>query len=292
MNSHYFCIAGHVVELRFTESSVNSMGLLPSFAPFACEQPSCAPLFTLTVDDDLRPVPGRKLIRKFDTGNGDTIVHRLPDGGYQYIIKDIYNRECALLVCNNQFKECTCALNGDWTMRSFGLNDAIMLVFAFAGAYHDTLLIHASCVLYQGHAYPFTAKSGTGKSTHTSLWLKHIEGAELLNDDNPVIRIVDGQPVVYGSPWSGKTPCYRNRWAPLGALTQIERASTNYTERLPVVQAFAVLLPACSSMKWDEELYDRLCNIITVIIQTTPVYTMHCLPDQEAAEVCHQTIAL
>ena len=175
-------------------------------------------------------------------------------------------------------------------MRSFGLNDAIMLIYAFAGAHFSTLLIHASCVSYQGKAYPFTAQSGTGKSTHTSLWMKHIEGTELMNDDNPIIRIINGKPIVYGSPWSGKTPCYRNIKAPLGAVTRIERAPYNKAVCLSVVEAFASLLPACSTMKWDETLYDLLCNAITEIIQTTPIYTMHCLPDEEAAHVCQQTI--
>ncbi len=290
MKSRLYRIAGHVVRIIFNDTSVNDFSLLPSYAPFICEDSPEKPLLTLTVDDSLRPAGERTLIRNFDTGNGDTIVHRLPDGGYQYIIKDISNRECALLICRNQFSECYCALNGDQTMRSFGLNDAIMLAFAFAGTYHDTLLIHASCILYHDEAFPFMAKSGTGKSTHTSLWMQHIEGAELLNDDNPVIRIVNSQPIVYGSPWSGKTPCYRNRSARLGALTQIERAPSNYIERLPVIRAFATLLPACSSMKWDEELYDRLCTVVTQVLQTTPVFVMHCLPDAEAARVCHQTL--
>lgn len=279
-----------MVRIVLNDTSVNDFCLLPSFSSFDCEDSSQEPLLTLTVDDELKPAEGRTLIRKFDTGNGDTIVHRLSDGGYQYIIKDISNRECALLICRNHFSECYCALRGDYTMRAFGLNDAIMLAFAFAGTYHDTLLVHASCILYQDRAYPFMAKSGTGKSTHTSLWMQHIEGAELLNDDNPIIRIINGQPVVFGSPWSGKTPCYRNRSAALGALTQIERAPKNDIERLPVVMAFATILPACSSMKWDEELYDHLCNIVTHILQTTPVYVMHCLPDAEAAIVCHQTL--
>ena len=164
-------------------------------------------------------------------------------------------------------------------------------VFAFAGCFHQTLLIHASCIKLGEWGFPFTAKSGTGKSTHTSLWMKHIEGTELMNDDNPVIRILpDGQPYIYGSPWSGKTPCYRNVKARLGALTQIERDKKNWVERLAPVQAFAVLLPACSSMKWDSAIYNHLCDAITCLIETTPVFTMHCLPDEEAARVCHQAL--
>ncbi len=269
--------------------TVNNMQLLPSFAAFKTEQTENL-LLTLTVDDNLRPRKDKQLIRKFDTGNGDTLVYRLSDGGYQYIIRDIHDRDCCLLICDSHFSCCCCALNGDWFMRSFGLNDALMLAYAFAGSFHHTLLIHASCIRYGKWGYPFTAKSGTGKSTHTSLWMNHIEGAELLNDDNPIIRIIDGTPYIYGSPWSGKTPCYRQMKVRLGAITQIERDSKNWAERLSPVQAFAILLPACSSMKWDKTIYRHLGDDISHLIETTPIFAMHCLPDKEAALVSHQAI--
>jgi hypothetical protein len=251
MDSKIFNIAGLNVRLQFADSDKNGMRLLPSFKSFLtepCDDDDL--LFTLTVDDTLRPEQEKTLVRTFDTGNGDTVVYRLPDGGYQYIIRDTRNRDCCLLIANKQFTDCRCALNGDWVMRSFGLNDALMLVFAFAGSYRQTMLIHASCIMLGDEAYPFIAESGTGKSTHASLWMKHIEGAHLLNDDNPVIRILDdGQPYIYGSPWSGKTPCYRNRRARLGAVTRIERAPKNSIERQKPLQAFASLLTACSTMK-------------------------------------------
>ena len=138
---------------------------------------------------------------------------------------------------------------------------------------------------------PFYRKSGTGKSTHSNLWLKNIPGTDLINDDNPIIRLINGSPVLFGSPWSGKTPCYRPIDAPLGAITRIARAPVNSIERLAPVQAFASLLPACSTMKWDSTIYDNICNSITAIIETTPIYTLHCLPDDAAAILCHSTIA-
>lgn len=292
MNSYTFRIADFNIKISFQESNKNGMWLLPSFDHFKTDKEDGEIFFTLTVDDALRPSKEKKLVRKFDTGNGDTLVYQLPDGGYQYIIRDVANRDCSLLITNKAFTECRCALNGDWTMRSFGLNDALMLIFAFAGSFRQTMLIHASCVDYKGWGYPFTAQSGTGKSTHTSLWLKHIEGATLLNDDNPIIRIMDdGQPYIYGSPWSGKTPCYRNRRARLGAVTRIDRAPQNSIERLAPIQAFASLLPACSSMKWDPAIYRHLCDAVTRVIETTPVYTLHCLPDEEAARLSCATLA-
>ena len=176
-------------------------------------------------------------------------------------------------------------------MRNFGINNALMLAYAFAGSFKQTLLIHASLVRHENRGYAFTAKSGTGKSTHVSLWLRYIPNCDLMNDDNPIIRIIDGKPYIYGSPWSGKTPCYRNIKAELGAISRIDRAKVNSVERLKPIEAFASLLPSCSTMKWDKDVFNNACNTITKIIETTGIYITHCLPDRDAALLCRQTIA-
>ena len=306
MDTYFFSIAEHLVRLDFCHSTAeegsgraivgfqNDLRLLPSFAPFRTEESEGRPLFfRLRIDDTLRPVPKeqRERIRKFDTGNGETVVDLLSDGGYQYIIKDICGRECCLLRTNKDFDECECALNGNYNMRSFGLNNALMLIFAFAGSRQDTLLIHASLVRQNGYGYAFIAKSGTGKSTHVSLWLRHLPGCDLMNDDNPIVRIIDGEAFIFGGPWSGKTPCYRNVKARLGAITRIDRAESNSIEKLPPIEAFASFLPSCSSMKWDEDIFNRICNTVTKIVETTGIYTLHCLPNEEAAVICHDAIA-
>lgn len=290
---HYFKIAELNVKLRFAESPYNNMSLLPSLEPFSVEHLEGKLFFQLYIDDNLRPIPKdkRKRIRTFDTGNGDTIVDKLENGGYQYIIKNINGADCCLLQANKDFSDCKCALNGNYNMRNFGLNNALMLIFAFAGSKIETLLIHASLVRQNGYGYAFIAKSGTGKSTQVSMWLRYLQGCDLMNDDNPIIRIIDGTPYIYGSPWSGKTPCYRNVKARLGAITRIDRAQTNSIDKLAPIDAFASLLPSCSSMKWDSEIFNNLCDTITRLVETIGIYTLHCLPNKEAAEVCHNVIS-
>ncbi|MBR5036715.1 MAG: hypothetical protein IKX69_05975 [Prevotella sp.] len=292
---HDYTIAEHPIRLVFLEEGRNDVRLLPSFEPFEVAEghQEDALFFQLTVDDTMRPEPKerRERIRKFDTGNGETVVDLVDDGGYQYIIKDINGAECCLLRSDKEFRNCRCALNGNYNMRSFGLNNALMLIFAFAGSRVDTLLIHASLVRQNGYGYAFIAKSGTGKSTHVSLWLRHLPGCDLMNDDNPIVRIIDGEAFIYGGPWSGKTPCYRNVKARLGAITRIDRAPENSIERLAPIEAFASFLPSCSSMKWDEDIFNRICNTVTKIIETTAIYTLHCLPNEEAAHLCHKTIS-
>ena len=293
MNINDFRVAEHDIRIIFEDSEKNGMHLLPSFEPFRAKNDGQNLFFQLTIDDKLQPVPKaqRERIRTFDTGNGDTIVDQTADGGYQYIIKDLRGHECCLLIANKDFSDCRCALNGSYNMRKFGLNNALMLIFAFAGSQQDTLLVHASLVRQNGYGYAFIAKSGTGKSTQVSLWLRHIPGCDLMNDDNPIIRFIDGEAYIFGGPWSGKTPCYRNVKAKLGAITRIARAEENSIEKLPPVEAFASFLPSCSTMKWDEDIFDRICKTVTRIIEQTPIYTLHCLPNKEAAILCNKAIS-
>lgn len=292
LNENLFKIAELEVRIVFKDSHYNGMHLIPSLEPFRTSSLEGRLFFQLTVDDQLPPYPKerRKRIRAFDTGNGDTIVDKLDNGGYQYIIKDINGKGCCLLQTNEDFSDCRCALNGNYNMRNFGLNNALMLIFAFAGSRCKTLLIHASLVRQDGYGYAFIAKSGTGKSTQVSMWLRYLKGCDLMNDDNPIIRIIEGKPYIYGSPWSGKTPCYRNIKAPLGAITRIDRAAENSVDKLSPIEAFASLLPACSSMKWDKVIFNHVCDTITQLIETLPIYTLHCLPNKEAAIVCNQAI--
>lgn len=289
---HDFDIADFKIRIIF--NNTDGIDLLPSFCNFKKEHNNNGDvLFTLTVEDKVLSdcFDIKEEIGSFDTGNGDTIVEKIDNDGYKFVIKNIDGNICCILLSDKDFYNCRCSLNGNRNMRHFGLNNALMLIFAFAGSKYQTLLMHASLVRYKDYGYAFIAKSGTGKSTHTGLWLKHIPGCDLMNDDNPIIRIIDGVPYIYGSPWSGKTPCYRRIKAKLGAITRIDRAKCNNIEKLRPVQAFASLLPSVSSMKWDKVIHDATCNNITKLIETTSIYLLHCLPDKEAAVLCKKEIS-
>ena len=152
-------------------------------------------------------------------------------------------------------------------------------------------MIHASVTTFEGKGYVFLGRSGTGKSTHSSLWLKHIEGTELLNDDNPVLRVVDGQVRVYGSPWSGKTPCYKNKDLPLGGIVRLSQAPHNKIERLSPLMSYTALMPSCSCMRWDRGATDALHRSIEKVITKVPCWHLECLPDADAAYTCNSAVA-
>ena len=291
MNSYYYKIGGHALAVHFADEA-NDDKLIPSFKPFRLEEKPDEVLFTMTVDDHLDWQENGEEIGVFDCGGCDHGVYRMPDGGYQYAVHDIQDVLCSRMRSNADFSQCQVSLFGEtWSQRNYGLNNALMMAYAFAAACTKTMLMHASVIRHDGKGYMMTAPSGTGKSTHTRLWYDNIPGCDLMNDDNPVVRIVDGQAIVYGSPWSGKTPCYRNIQAPIGGLVRIQQRPENSIRKLSTVEAFCNLLPAMSNMKWDERVYKGICDGISELIRLVGMYELGCLPNAEAAILCHDTIA-
>lgn len=270
------------------EDELNSESLLPSFVPFQTEltdEPLC---FTLVVNDKCRPVEKGNLIGKFDSGGNYHDVYRTDKGEYRILVSDIYKHPCCLLMTNDDFSYADVALQGNYTMRNFGLNNALMMMFAFSNAQNGTILIHSSVIRKNNKGFLFLGVSGTGKSTHTSNWLKWVNDCDLMNDDNPIVRYIDGQVLVFGSPWSGKTPCYRNIEAPVGAFVQLQQAPYNKIRKMQVVETFAVLLPSCSVMKWDEKIYTGICDTVGNVMEKTNTYLLENLPNKAAVDLsCH-----
>ena len=133
---------------------------------------------------------------------------------------------------------------------------------------YDTILFHGSCVAVDGAGYLFTAKSGTGKSTHTRLWRELLEDrAVMVNDDKPLIRIGIGGAVAYGTPWNGKHRLSANTAVPLKAVCQLERSADNHIEEVSYPEIFPVLFRQtyrptdAAGMKETLALLDRLGTV-------------------------------
>ena len=276
----------------FVEGGKNSDDLIPSSKPFETELTDEQLVFELTVDDTFRPTATGEEIGQFDCGGNNHGVYQREDGGYEIRLTNHLGQQCCLLSTNADFSKGSVALNGNYSMRTFGLNNTLMIMYAFSAAHLNTMLFHASVIRANGYGYLFLGVSGTGKSTHTGNWLKYIPGTDLMNDDNPVVRFIDGQAIVFGSPWSGKTPCYRNVEAPIGAFVQLKQAPYNKIRRQGVIEAFASLLPSCSVMKWDKRVYGGLCDGVTRLIENVPTYFLENLPDEDAVRLSYDTISV
>ena len=198
---------------------------------------------------------------------------------------------CARMVLDRDYTKAKVYLQGNAAMQRFGLDNSLMVMYTFATAPFGTLEMHASVVSNSGKAYLFLGKSGTGKSTHSRLWLQNVPGTELVNDDNPVMRVQeDGSVLLYGSPWSGKTPCYKNVSLPVGAIVRIRRAPENRISRLPMVQAYASVASSCSGFRPEKAIADGLHATLSQVAMNVPCYVLDCLPDAGAALLCSENV--
>ena len=259
--------------------------------PFITDTEEGELLFTLSVVKEL-PLAVTTPYFTTDDGPGfpEISIDRFEDGGWRFRVRPLPGRPVAGdLRCDKEFHHAELVLTS--VDDAFALNNSLMLLFAFSSAHKGLLEMHASVVMNEGKGYLFLGKSGTGKSTHSSLWLKHIPGTELLNDDNPILRLMpDGSARVYGSPWSGKTPCYKNHDVPAGAVVRIRQAPYNQIQRLGTIQAYASLMASASSFRPFQGLADGWHRTLEGLAASLPCYTLDCLPDQAAAELCHSTV--
>lgn len=290
MQSTRFNVAGHLFEINMTEG--DALSLVPSLEPFIT-QDGGDPLFSITVDNSITPSWRGIRVGYFPCPSASFEVYRQDSAAYQILVLQDGKIPCAFIQSDSEYRSFSITTRGTTQDRMFGLNNALMVIYTLCTAKHETLLVHSSVVENDGKGYMFLGVSGQGKSTHSDLWVANIPGSTLINDDNPVIRIAeDGTPVVYGSPWSGKRPIYKNVHYPIGGFAAIEQDKQNRIHKESIPAAFGILLSSCSTMKFDKEIHIKICGTVSKVLDRIPVHTLHCRPDKEAAEVSSSTFGV
>ena len=284
MTARSYKVAGHVFTL---ESDLDIDEGLQNYAPFAVPAGSDAPaVFTLEIvakapqaeytEEARQDEEGQQIICGRTAGNQSVFEFRLA------------HKPAGTLVCEEGYRKSTLYLT-DFAQR-FGINNALMVLYALATAPLGTALFHSAVVEHDSYGYMFLGKSGTGKSTHARLWLENIANTTLLNDDNPVVRVLPEGIRVYGSPWSGKTPCYKDESYPLGGIVLLEQAPFNKIRALRGIESYAAILTSISGKRWEKSIADALHITENAIARDARVWHMQCLPDNDAARLCHETI--
>lgn len=250
-----------------------------NYEPFECE--GGEPLFALTAEGG--EVPEYTEVHRQKEDDADIICGHTASGNdlFEFAGK---SKTWGCLLCSKDYREGQIIMTR--RISKMVIDNSLMIMFALATAGKNTLLFHAAVVSSEGKGYLFLGPSGTGKSTHAQLWIKHIGGTELVNDDNPVVR--DG--IVYGSPWSGKTPCYRNVSVPIGGIVMLSQASHNKILRLRGIHAYLAMVESVGGKLWDSRIAECLYQTENRLASTIPLWHLECLPDKEAARLCHETI--
>jgi len=287
-----YAIAGHTVQI-----SGEGLDSLPGFGRFACHSASDAE-FDKNVLLTVREIAGLR----FATPTMTTVY----SSEYEGTIYDLSVNESGARLFRMIKTDAGClsaeirregdvfqaTVSNNVVFEDFLLRYILWLLFGVAALSRQTVSIHASTVMYGGKSILFLGESGTGKSTHTQLWLNHIPNTELLNDDSPLLRVeADGDVRVYGSPWSGKTPCYKNMHTPVAAFVRLSQAPHNRIRRLTGIEAIAALLPSCPlTFAYDKQLSESIYSVLSRALQQAPVYHLECLPNADAARLVYETL--
>ena len=168
---------------------------------------------------------------------------------------------------------------------------ATSYVFYFKLLKYDGLMLHSSAVVVDDRAYLFSADPGTGKSTHTKLWLEHFgDRAYILNDDKPAIRCENGVWYAYGTPWSGKHDISVNARVPLAGIAVLERGADNkiircFGEDIPNILMNQLLHSA------NPEYNFKALGLFDQLLSQVPIWNLQCNMDPEAAIVSYEAMS-
>ncbi len=181
-------------------------------------------------------------------------------------------------------------------MHQKGIDDFALQEYMSTGAafyvsliQYGGFMLHSSAVALDGKAYLFSAPSGTGKSTHTSRWVSYFgkDRAVIVNDDKPAIREIDGQFMVMGTPWSGKTDQNENIAVPAAGVAFIERSDTNRIERITSAEALKNLMWQ-TVRPTKEQNMAALLTTLDKFIRQVPVYKLYCNISDQAVQVAYE----
>lgn len=287
-----YSIANFLLRTEGKHSDIASCGLR-GFRPFEVEyNPDAEPTMLLRMDSEIdeSKYQNAKVIHNFEFeqqyATGELL--RYSSG---YIFAMYREGERYLLIKEDNSSVVESNLGSVERANPSLVRFGIWIMFGIVMAPLGGILIHSSVIIRDGGAVLCLGESGTGKSTHTRLWLENFEGTKLLNDDSPVVRMVDGVATVFGSPWSGKTHYYVPENYPIRGFMRLSQAPHNKIFRLPVLRAIGALLPSCPpAFAYDDSLQDSICDTVSNMISVTPVYHLECLPNNEAAQLSYSTI--
>ncbi len=271
----------------YVEGNVLGLPFFENYKEFLTEKESSRNCSFCLTYDHLAEVRG-KLIAEYTNERG---VYKIYWSGVFYYV------ECRIMDLQRTYRmradkswysiDVDMPLNDeyDWGV----MNDFLMLAFTYSSSFRGRVLLHASCINYKGEeGVAFIGPSGIGKSTQARLWLENIPGCSLLNDDQPALGLIDGIPYLFGTPWSGKTPCYKNERVRANTFFLMRQAEHNRIKEISLVMLFKHLLNSCSMMKADCQTLFQITEVLAAVVDKVKAAWLENKPEREAVEMAYR----
>lgn len=287
MKGQLIKIAGHCLMID------NSISLAGNYEPFRIgTQDDCPIISIISLGDVIFPFNACCNEKSYLDDAEELFISKDIDGSYNAVVKVRSTGKEYFLHATSAWDYITLSRNCiSRDCPPSVIDKFIMLVFIYASSRYGTVLLHASSIKLGTDAVAFIGHSGAGKSTHSRLWLDNIDGAQLLNDDQPAIRVNAGNEIIiYGTPWSGKTCCYKSDSAVLRGIIRMKQAPYNKITSLTPVYLLRELLSSCSMMKSDNVTFKFITATLAKIASHVSGFILENKPDKDAVTLSYKNV--
>lgn len=287
-----FCIGSLLLHIRGTVWLAETIPF--NFRPFVCH-PECsgkaAAVLTVEYFDKLPSLPDTQALSSAYNDLGRVSLYKEGEGWLVAMVPEPGEYPRTMRI-DGQLESAHVQILTDDPYANFVIDSMSRIFFAQFAALHSAFMLHASVVEAGGKAFLFMGKSGTGKSTHSRLWLECFDDCSLLNDDCPLV--VSGHKEdrfeVCGTPWSGKTSCWRNACFPVAGIVRLRQADFNRFIPTEGIDSFVAFIPGMSVMTADKKLYGEALSTALRMLAKVPTGWLECLPNREAAVLCREAL--
>jgi hypothetical protein len=279
---YYYRIAGFTLCI---ETDAYDLQHVPSFATFAMEGSSNNVDFKILQTGESYDFTKANKIGTYQWFQSDCTLYRIKERYIWNRVDTISGKSDQMIWSGDKPSTFKMYLSN---CKGHVLEHLVLIAFNYAILPYNALILHSSVVELEEHAYLFLGESGTGKSTHTKLWVKYLPNSKILNDDGPIIRVYEGRVFAFGSPWSGKGRVFRNVGIPVSGIYRLSQAPYNKLTTLGIPGAFSSLVPSClPAVMQMEQHADMAFSTLSNVIMLTRVFHLDCLPDAQAAYLSH-----
>ena len=279
-NNTYFL---KIADIFFKIESFYDQYTLKEFKDYITDTVPCEYISVKCIlkDEDLKEPSGKRL-----TQHSESNWYLAHAGSYALSFYDAEN-EC---ICANMYydpKRSEANVELYDVNKHYGVDTEFFLynilerVFRISLIFNGGFAVHASSIVHEGWGLAFSAESGTGKSTHTGLWMETYPGTYILNDDAPALRLKDGTWYMYGTPWAGTTGINENVAVPLKALVFLERSTENTIRDASTPEAIRRLFEAIIHPMSDE-VTDIIFDLVSSFISNSKICVLGCNISPEA----------